>query len=158
MTRDKSLSGVAGWLRFLVIIIFIGGVLHILVSIGGLEWKDLERESPELIYHSGFQNFQMADRVVDFLSGAVLLYAGFLLLKRKVIGTVISVKLIIGVIFPLLILVRYIVSPYLFLGMPPSEALAVDSGIPKDIARTFIWAAIWVSYLHRSDRVKNTYQ
>ncbi|WP_237028190.1 hypothetical protein [Pectobacterium wasabiae] len=121
MTRDKSLSGVAGWLRFLVIIIFIGGVLHILVSIGGLEWKDLERESPELIYHSGFQNFQMADRVVDFLSGAVLLYAGFLLLKRKVIGTVISVKLIIGVIFPLLILVRYIVSPYLFLGMPPAR-------------------------------------
>ncbi|WP_228377205.1 DUF2569 family protein [Pectobacterium parmentieri] len=42
--------------------------------------------------------------------------------------------------------------------MPPSEALAVDSDIPKDIARTFIWAAIWVSYLHRSDRVKNTYQ
>ncbi|WP_228377206.1 hypothetical protein [Pectobacterium parmentieri] len=110
MTRDRSLSGVAGWLRFLVIIIFIGGALHILVSIGGLEWKDLERESPELIYHSGFQNFQMADRVVGFLSGAVLLYAGFLLLKRKVIGTVISVKLIIGVVFPFLILVRYIVS------------------------------------------------
>jgi hypothetical protein len=157
MTRDRSLSGIAGWLRFLVIIIFIGGTFQILISIGASEWKDLERASPELIYHSGFQNLQMADRAVGFLSGAILLYAGFLLLKRKVASTVVSVKLIVGVFFPLLILVRYIVSPYLFLGLPPAEVLA-EPGVPKDIARTFIWAAIWVSYLHRSNRVKNTYQ
>lgn len=158
MTGNGSLSGVAGWLRFFIIIVFISGCAHVLISVGGFEWKELEKQNPELIYHSGFQHLQLADRLVGVLGGAAWLYAGFLLLKRKVIGTIKSVKLIIGVIFPLLVLVRYIASPYLFLGVPPNDILASDPSIPKDIARTFIWAAIWVSYLHRSERVKNTYQ
>lgn len=158
MARDKSLTGVAGWLRFLVVIIFISGAFNVLLSIGGLDWKDLEKVNPELLHHAGFQNLQLADRVLGFLSGAILIYAGFLLLKRKVLGTITSVKRIVGVFFPLIVLVRYIVTPYLFMGIPPSEFLGSDPEIVKDIAKTFIWAAIWFSYLHRSNRVKNTYQ
>lgn len=157
MAKDNTISGVAGWLRFLIVIIFIGAAFQILVSIGGAEWKDLENKNPELIYHSGFQHLQMADRISGILSGCVLFYTGFILLKKKISSTVIAAKMSIGVIYPLLVLTRYLVSPYVFMGVSPSYILASDPSIPKDIVRAFIWAAIWVSYLHRSDRVKNTY-
>ncbi|MBN5375526.1 DUF2569 family protein [Serratia marcescens] len=152
MKNNGRISGVGGWLGFLIVIMFIGGAFSLLTSFNGTAWKEVEKQNPSLLTHAAFQNLQMMDRGVQFVAGMLLIYCGYILYSKAVPETLKIAKIIIGLVYPLSVIFRDLFAPYFFLGIYLS-----NSEVMGEVARTVIWAIIWSLYLYRSERVRNTY-
>ncbi len=152
MTRNWRLVGIGGWLSLLVAIVIFTGAINVFHAVDGGAWKAVEAQSPSLLKHTAFQNYQIMDRAVQFGAGLSLLYCGYLFFRRKEPRTVQLSKLTIGIVFPASVIFRDLFAPYFFLGVNLSHEETLT-----EVVRVMMWSAVWTLYLYRSERVKNTY-
>lgn len=136
----QALSGVGGWLLFLIIsLIFFGPLLTIALNYSELSITDENNASP--LSSEEWQYFVWLSWAMVAAYCIVSAAAGLLLLKRHKPSTI-----------PIVIAVIWIIGPILaFAGV------AVEGGLLGGEGRSLILAIIWTAYLLRSKRVKNTY-
>ncbi len=147
--EKKELSGVGGWLAWLVFVLLIGGPIASIVAV--VNEHDITK-TPGL--DSSVATLSWAiDAVVLIGLAAWSLYCGILLLRLKPNAPKITKAYLIGLF------------SYAALGVTLTIITGTKSGPDSGDAssaivpflRTLVGAIVWYSYLATSKRVKNTY-
>ena len=150
MYDDRDLVGVGGWLAFFVIILAVLTPLRMIVTVWGTLYGD---PAVAAFYGEAWPVLQIFEWVIAAVGIAGAWYLAWRLLKVELWQTVRIVIAGIWVLGVGLTLVE-LVGVSLIAGLP---VLAVMSGAGLEMARPFIFGALWTAYFLRSRRVANTY-
>lgn len=152
MERKKDLQGVRGWLALLVFGMLVLGPL---LSISGVyaEFAIVERQSPELVRIADWSSYKFAKYVATLIFCAISIYGGLGLALKRRPDAVSEAKLILWINYPLSIIVNAVLIPSMML---PNDGKDIYFAIPQLLVSLFA-VSIWIAYLNRSLRVKNTY-
>jgi hypothetical protein len=141
-------SGVGGWLALLVFGLMIGGPLISLgTTLSGFE--DAERQSPQLLSMTSWQNAKVVTWGVTFLQIGLSFSAGWRLTNSFIARSVTYAKIVLWLAGPVL----YILGILLLSGMIKLSL----GGFVTGLIRSAMYALIWTLYLKKSRRVQNTY-
>jgi uncharacterized protein DUF2569 len=154
MPEDQYISGIGGWLLFLIIILML---LAPATGLGKLtnEFQDAEKKFPLLDVNTQWIHYKQVSWLIFAVTAAVGFVAGYRLWKIHAAESVRFAILALWVCGPLGNFL-YLVATMLIFG---SRASA--SAVPKMLGATMascIAAGLWTAYLTRSFRVRNTYK
>lgn len=145
---DKDLVGVKGWLLFLVLSLSVFSVILGLVSLGQFELAEFQY--PDLSSVNEWKSFKHQVYTLVFLSLCMRIFSAYRLYYYHEESSVKFAKLVIlttGPVFSTIILI---------LGYNSFNEYSINI-VFKDTIPSFIAALIWILYLNKSIRVKNTY-
>lgn len=150
--RNDGPYGIGGWLALLVVGMLVVGPL---LGIGrtGFEFMDVERQYPGIENVPEWSSFKKVEWTALLVFCAISIYGGLGLAKKRTPDAVSRAKLVLWINYPISIIVTGMIIPAL---MIPESGKVVAMTIPSLIA-SLIAVAIWIAYLNRSKRVKNTY-
>ncbi|MDO8273635.1 MAG: DUF2569 family protein [Gammaproteobacteria bacterium] len=154
MTKNTNISGVGGWLAFLVFGLMVLGPLGGYGQAYG-ELNDALKQFPQLANNPQWQSYQQFTWLFVAVSTTMSFSAGYGLWKIHSPESVRFAILALWLAGPLVNLF-YLISVVVIFDSYDSE-----NEIPRMIGGvlgTCIAAAIWSAYLMRSDRVRNTYK
>lgn len=145
----KELKGVGGWLLFLYLqLIFIGPIrsAYSLLS-------NYIQLMPYFKIYKGLFAITIIDFIISIGIISFSIYAGINLLRIKRNAVEIAIS------YFLLLLAYEILSPLLLLvvSFPREFYKEATTNVVRNIFEYIIICAIWLTYLHKSKRVKNTY-
>lgn len=153
MSERPELSGVGGWLRFLIVMMTI---LSPLWGWGVItrDIQSTERLYPALLASSAWFQYKQLSWCVFAVTAAMYFAAGYRLWKSPVRESVRFAILVLWLASPLGNVARGIVVLVTF---GTATAGAMLPRLVKAAVASAIGAAIWTTYLLRSSRVRNTY-
>ena len=146
----RRLSGVAGWLAFLcIILILLGPGLFVFQVF--MTWQELQELASRF---PAFLSLFFVLTSVDAILVLLGFVAGILLLRGRATGVQLAL-----IYFSLQIVWTVIASLVMIYGpdWPPIAQRAMTEETLKTGARSIGNCLIWILYLRRSVRVKNTY-
>ena len=150
-SNPDSISGVGGWLAFLIFsLMFLGP----LINAGGTTSSFLssEQQFPYLKTNAAWDVYKSVTWWGFLLTSFISIYAGYSLLRVRNIFVIKRTKIILWLIGPVATLMQGWLLPFLVF-----RKLELGSHFISTIIASFIAATIWVAYLSKSKRVKATY-
>lgn len=150
MSKDQSISGVAGWLSFLIFALIVLGPL-LLIGSTASNFANTEVANPALFSLDSWKFFKQAVWLTVFTETGLRIYAGYLLWKVHVYESVKTSIKILWITGPVAAIFLNIILPKIVFDTVPFE-----EGFPEIIKAT-LSSVLWVFYLNKSIRVKNTY-
>lgn len=154
MAKNLNISGVGGWLGFLVIALMILGPLLGFSTLTEV-FRGAVDQFPQLAFSMQWQKYEQASWLIYVASAAISFSAGYRLWKNHSPESVKFAILAIWLAGPLGN-VLYMVAAIIISGSN-AGGNTIANMIGGTIS-TVIAAGIWTAYLMRSERVKNTYQ
>ncbi|MBN9462394.1 MAG: DUF2569 family protein [Burkholderiales bacterium] len=153
MAKNPYISGVGGWLGFLI---FGLTILSPLSGFGKLssEFRDALEQFPQLAGNSQWQNYKLMSWLIFTTSAVISFSAGYRLWKAHFNESVRFAILALWLAGPLANIL-YMASAFLIFGDSVggnATAKMIGGTIASCVA-----AGIWTAYLMRSVRVRNTY-
>ena len=151
MAKDQSISGVGGWLGWFVFALMVLGPI---LAIGGqeVEFTKSELANPALKLLDSWNDYKLIAKFTVYFLVGLRIYAGYLLLNKHVSQSVKTTKKILWITGPIAtVFLNVIVVKLVFDSAPSGEVIPQ---IIKDTLNSLVW--IW--YLNKSVRVKNTYK
>ncbi|TCM68075.1 uncharacterized protein DUF2569 [Acinetobacter calcoaceticus] len=155
MNEKKELRGLGGWL----ILVAIGLVLSasaVLVSIypffemlSAEKWEILAAFEPET-FNSELRSIIFAEIGFNILLFFAFLYVIYLFFSKHYLFPKFFIAIQVVVIFYIL------VDSYVVSLIPPMEPM-LDYDTIKSLVRALIYAAFWITYMLKSERVKQTF-
>ena len=154
MTKNQNLSGIGGWLGFLIISLMVLGPL---AGLGKLmnEFQDAERQFPQLITNPQWLNYKQFSWLILTIAAALSISAGYRLWKIHFSESVRFAILALWLSGPLGNFLYFTAAVIVFGSQTMANALPEMLG---GILGSCIAAGIWTAYLMRSIRVQNTYK
>lgn len=148
----KPLSGVGGWLWWLVAgMLVIGPLFGTVMLLGGTFGQ--EKLNLNLAKSEQWQNFKTLVWVVYLFFLGIQIHAGWAMARRRDPSAVTLGKRALWVAHPVAAFCMGIIVPAMTLD---HWSTMIGTAITQIIAQS-IWAGIWMVYLNRSIRVRNTY-
>jgi hypothetical protein len=144
------MSGVAGWLSFLIFALIVLGPL-ILIGSTASNFASTEVANPALFGLESWKLFKQAVWLTVFTEAGLRIYAGYLLWKVHVYESVKTSIKILWITGPIAAIFLNIILPKIIF-----DSVAFEEGLPEIIKAT-LSSVVWVFYLKKSIRVKNTY-
>lgn len=151
-SQDRGPVGVGGWLMLLVVIMAVLGPLAGL-GVTGLEMSDLERQYLYLVTYDWWSSYKSAMWVGMLGFVAAGLWGAYSLCTLRTPVGVFRAKIALWLIYPGTVVVSRMMVPVMYL--PNGGEVAAQSIAP--LLAALFWLAVWISYLNKSKRVKNTY-
>ena len=151
MAKDNSISGVGGWLGLLIFGLMVLGPLILFGSTASTFAKS-EIDNTALIGLESWRLYKQAVWLTIFIEIGLRIYAGYLLWKVYIYESVKTSIKILWITGPAAAIFLNIILPQVIF-----DTLSLNEGIPEIIKAT-ISAVVWVFYLKKSVRVKNTYK
>jgi hypothetical protein len=153
MKKNLYISGVGGWLGFLVLRLMI---LEPIVGFFGLSKfaRNVIGQSPQLAYYEQWQNYKQTALMIFVVSAAVSISSGYRLWKMHIPESVNFAIIALWLVGPLSAILHFVTISIIFRGSDFSYNIAP---FIIEILFSLIAAGIWMAYLMRSVRVKNTY-
>lgn len=151
MAKDHSISGVGGWLGWFILALMVLGPL---ITLGSqqINFTQSELQNPALKLLDSWKDFKLIAWFTIFFFTGLRIYAGYLLLNKHEYSTVVTTKKILWITGPIASIFLNIIVIYLIFGsVEPIEAL-------PQIFKDTLGSLIWIWYLNKSIRVKNTYR
>lgn len=143
-------TGVGGWLGLLVVgLIGLGPLITLTTT--AQEIFVAESKNLTLTYNSAWQSVKSLIWIISILYCAISIYAGWRLISRKTRRTVPIVVACIWIAGPGLTIFSLFAINFWF-------GVTDTSGFGAELARPFVFCAIWTPYLLMSKRVANTYR
>ncbi|HVL77602.1 MAG TPA: DUF2569 family protein [Noviherbaspirillum sp.] len=142
------LSGVGGWLAFLIFTLFAGPV----IGFGNLygQMTDAVAQNPQLHSYTEWAQYKLATWTVFAASAGLSVSAGYRLWKVHTAESVRFAILALWLIGPVARVLYTSVGIWAFgVGVTPEDV--------GTVAAAGIVASLWTAYLLRSGRVRNTY-
>lgn len=153
MAKNKHISGIGGWLVYLIFGLMVLGPLSGAGRLS-MEFSVTAEKFPHLASDANWINYKDISWGLFWLSSAIGFSAGYRLWKLHFPESVRFAVIALWVIGPVAG-VTYLVAGILIFGMPSSANYGQVIG---PILGSAIVAGIWTAYLKRSVRVKNTYK
>lgn len=154
MVKDPHISGVQGWLAFLIVALMILGPLMGLGNLSG-EFKTMVEQYPELAANPQWQRYERVTWYVYIITALISFSAGYRLWKIHVPESVHFAIVALWLAGPVGNLMYGLSAAYVFdENIFQSGASELLSGL----IGSALAAGVWTAYLLRSVRVKNTYR
>lgn len=151
MPKDNSIYGVGGWLGWFIFALVVLGPLLTLSS-QQIHFTQSELQNPAIKLLDSWKDFkQIAWFTVFFFTG-LRIYAGYLLLNKHEYSTVVTTKKILWITGPIASIFLNLIIIYLIFG-----SVELIEALPQ-IFKDTLGSLIWIWYLNKSVRVKNTYR
>ena len=152
MAPDKQISGVGGWLSFLIASLMVLGPL---LGSGRLnqEFSVAIETYPHLANDVNWANYKQISWSIFWLSSAFAFAAGYRLWKLHFPESVRFAVIALWVSGPVSG-IAYVVVGMAIYGAPSSSGLGE---LVAPLVGSVLGAAVWTAYLKRSVRVRNTY-
>ena len=150
MNNKKNLSGIGGWLLFLIITSSISLVLEPIVLLGVVANQELS--TPNLVGNAQWQNYKILLSIIYFCMFIFKIYMINALICHRNSSTVLLAKRMLWINGPVGFFCLSILVPAITL----DTWHLIGTEFPGVIT-TGVIAIIWTSYLNSSIRVKNTY-
>ncbi len=154
MPKNQYISGIGGWLLFLIVILMVLGPA---TGLGRLtnEIQDVEKKFPALAVNLQWTHYKQASWLILAASAAIGFSAGYRLWKIHAAESVRFAIVALWLAGPLGNLC-FLVASLLIFGLRANAS--VMPGMLGVIMASCIAAGIWTAYLMRSLRVRNTYK
>lgn len=153
MSKNQNISGVAGWLGFLIIGLMVLGPI---VGFGRLsgEFREAAEKYPQLAYSPEWKAYVNVSWLIFSAAAAMSFSAGYRLWKIHEVASVRFAIFILWLAGPLSNVLYVLAAAAIFGTNADGNAFAEMIG---GVVGSCIVAGIWTTYLKRSHRVKNTY-
>jgi hypothetical protein len=153
MAKDAHISGIGGWLLFLIIGLMVLGPL---AGFGNLSsaFSDALEQHPQLASNSQWQTYRNASWVIFFSVASVGFFAGYRLWQNHYPGSVHFAIVALWIIGPTRTVLDVASAAVIFGSLRGQDQFPEIIG---SIIGSCIGSAIWTAYLLRSKRVTNTY-
>lgn len=151
-SQDRGPVGVGGWLTFLIVIMAVVGPL-LGFGVANSETFALERQYPNIVNFDWWSSYKTAVWLGTIVFAAVGVWGGYSLGTVRTPVAVSRAKIALWVLYPGAVVVLHMMVPAMYL--PKGGGMAA-MGIGPLLASLF-WLAVWIAYLNKSKRVKNTY-
>lgn len=153
MKRQAYISGIGGWLWFLILQLMILGPL---LGLGGLhnEFSEAIKQFPHIETNSQWQTYKQISWTIFAATAGINIAAGFRLWKIHAPESVNFAIISIWLAGPLGH-ICYVAAAYFILGEAASKTILL---IFISTISSCLIAGLWTIYLMRSIRVKNTYR
>ncbi len=151
MPKDQNISGVGGWLGWFIFALIVLGPL---ITLGShqINFTQAELQNPALKLLDSWKDFKEIAWYTIFFFTGLNVYAGYLLLNKHEYSSVLTTKKILWITGPIASIFLNVIVIYLIFGsVEPIEAL-------PQIIKDTLGSLIWIWYLNKSVRVKNTYR
>lgn len=154
MTYKQHISGIDGWLAFLIV------VLMILWPTMGFsrfvnEFRDILEQYPQLAGNLQWQNYRQVSGLIFLSTAAISFAAGYRLWKIHSPESVRFAIFALWLVGPIGNILYIVSTTVIFRSLPSENELAQMIG---GTLASCIMAGIWTAYLMLSHRVKNTYR
>ncbi len=154
MAKNSYISGIGGWLGFLIVVLMIISPLsdyNILAN----GFREASQKSSVLTSTQQWQYYKQASWLIFAISAAIKYSAGYRLWKTHQPESVSFAILALWLSFPIAYIASSI-SEVLIFNLNINDALI--SGMYIGATIQILIAGFWTAYLMRSVRVKNTYK
>jgi hypothetical protein len=145
--QEVALSGIGGWLQFLIIALAALGPLLAIVTTFG-ELGDTEQLHPELIGNDIWIKAKTIAWLTIAASCGLSIAAGYLLQTRRQRSTIPLAIVLMWLAWPIVSTVGFVML---------SNIVGGDASAAGQLGQPFVFCTIWTIYLLRSTRAKNTY-
>lgn len=138
-------------LFFVISLLVLGPLFGPLRTLGSLSME--EHHYPEIIGMADWERFKTAVWVVVFAHAAISIYSGVMMLTKCEPETVVKMKRILWILYPVSVFASNVLVPLVLL---PDAGFMAFQGL-FSVAVSLIPMFLWVAYLNKSVRVRNTY-
>jgi len=150
--EDRGPIGVGGWLTLLIVVMTVIGPL-LRLGTATLEIFVFEHQYPYMLSHDWWNSYKQAKWFGTIVFAGVGIWGGYSLGTIRNPIAVSRAKIALWLLYPGAVIALQIMAPAIYL--PEGSDAAVRGIFP--LLASLIWIAVWITYLNKSRRVKNTY-